>query len=244
MPGTGTSVRETVIYDTGAYASIRQNVNGLVTYDTATWDNYVVVPGQIKELVARVGIYQKFKILKVEYQFKRDISKLSQFIAGHKFRGISAHMIAFPNTFNNLVPEITAANQDAVYNWAMQQTKAKKIPIGSNFWKKTVRPLLIENTEYAGPSGVADGGVAIVAKNVKYPWLDLENDLLDNVSCAQMKIFTPIQEVNTLLALRDPADATQLPGVTIDDIQQMLSYRVYCKVTFAIKGRFLSRALV
>lgn len=189
------------------------NVNHPAAPNTAiTLDTYNVNANLIEELVERSAIYSKFKINSVKYTFVRDGSyKNSQQIASVSYNGQNASAnvwgYVFPNTYNRLMPTITGTNGEAIIKWCMQQTGAKRFSVGTGKITKKVLAKMTLNQDYQGPSGVAAGASVIVNRHVKCPWLDLNNDLLDNLSLAQCVIAMPAIDVVTTGVLSTGAAA-------------------------------------
>ena len=206
---------------------------------------YSVVPSKIDELTSRTVIYSKFRIRYVKYTLVRDGNpKFSQQLASYSFAGganTGMYGYMFPNTFNRLLPTITGTNSEAILNWCMQQTGAKRFTVHTQKISKKIPPKLTINDEYQGPSSGLPGASVIINRNVKCPWLDLNNDLLDNISLGQMVIAQPAVDVATTAAL---STATGAAGLSALDVQEFFRYRVYADVGYSVKGRWLDRIIV
>lgn len=220
------------------------NVNHPAAPDLAcTYEVINVLPARIEELTARTVIYSKFRIRSVKYTIVRDNNpSTSQQLATFGFAGganTSAFGYMFPNTFNRLLPTTTGSNANGILTWAMQQTGVKRYTVMANKVTKKVSPKLTINDEYQGPSGLAAGSSVIVNRNVMCPWLDLNNDLLDNISLAQLVVVQPAIDVVTTNVLSTGAAA----GLNLDDVREMFRWRIYADVGYSVKGRWLDKAV-
>lgn len=222
-------------------SNVNVNVNHPNNPNTAAaYTVYNVVPSLIEDLEARSVIYSKFKITKVTYMFKR--ATPAAHLSGVNYASIIGgdYHVAFPNTFNRVLPEPTNTNAGAIAKWSAQQTGAKKIFINTGSWKKSVRPYLTERLEFAGPSGYTPGPSVEVQRNRKMPWLDLESDLKDNLSLAQLVVMT--MPVSVLTTIPTGSGGAGSNGMTIPEAQNTQTWDVTAKVTYMVKGRFLSKA--
>lgn len=215
------------------------NPNNVPVYEVLN-----VVPGSIEELAARTVIYSKFKIRSVKYTLVRDNNPAtSQQLATYSYAGGSncgAYGYMFPNTYNRLLPTINGTNGQAILDWCSQQTGSKRFPVTQNKVTKKCTPKMTLNSEYQGPSGLAAGASVIINRNVKCPWLDLNNDLLDNISLGQVVICQPAIDVVTTGVLTTGAAA----GLQTQDVQEMFRWRIYCDIGYSVKGRWLDKSTV
>ena len=204
-----------------------------------------IVPSKIDELTSRTVIYSKFRIRYIKYTLVRDSNpKTSQMIASYSYGGganTGTYGYMFPNTFNRLLPTITQTNAQAILDWSMQQTGAKRFSVHAQKMSIKVPPKMTINDEYQGPSGNFPGASVIINRNVKCPWLDLNNDLLDNISLGQLVVVQPAIDVATTAAL---ITTTGLPGLSAADVQDFFRYRVYADIGYSVKGRWLDRIVV
>ena len=203
-----------------------------------------VTPGRIEELTARTVIYSKFRIRTVKYTLVRDNNPAtSRQLATYSYAGganCGAYGFLVPNTFNRLLPPINDTNGQAILDWCSQQTASKRFPVTANKVTKKVLPKMTINDEYQGPSGLAAGSSCIINRNVKCPWLDLNNDLLDSISLGQVVLVQPAIDVVTTNALSTGAAA----GLQTQDITEMFRWRIYCDIGYSVKGRWLDKTVV
>ena len=204
---------------------------------------YNIACNAIDDLTARSTIYSKFKITKIKYHFKRTVP--TRLVAGINTMSITDpgdfHM-CFPNTFNRLLPTPTESNANAIMSWAQQQTKAKKWYAQTESFTKSVAPLVVENSTYQGPSGITSGADIEVTKNRKMPWLDLNSDLLDNLSLGQLVCCIAPSQVLTTIPTGSGAAGSN--GMTVNEAKQNMTWDVTAEVTYMVKGRFLDKAIV
>lgn len=219
------------------------NVNHPTTpVKTCQYSIYNIACNAINDLTARSAIYSKFKITKIKYHFKRVVP--TKQVAGINYMSIdgSDFHIAFPNTFNRLLPTPTETNVNAMMNWAQQQTNSKKFFASTDSFTKSVRPLIVENSTYQGPSGISGGADVEVSKNKKMPWLDLNSDLLDNLSLGQLVVVMAPSTVLTTIPTGTGAANTN--GMSKDEAKNNMSWDVSATVTYMVKGRFLDKEIV
>lgn len=225
---------------TTTQASINVN-NPATPSSSVAYSIYNVKANDIDDLTARSAIYSKFKITKIKYHFKRTVPTRS--VAGINYMTIDQddYHIAFPNTFNRLLPQPTESNAIALMKWGLQQTNAKKFNLNTQNFTKTVAPLIVENTTYQGPSGVTLGADVQVTRNRKMPWLDLNSDLLDNMSLGQLVVMMAPTTVLTTFPLG--TGGTGANGMNEAQAKDCASWDVYADVTYMVKGRFLDREI-
>lgn len=210
--------------------------------NAVSYSIYNIRPNAIADLTARSVIYSKFKITKIKYHFKRVSPNKN--IAGINYMTIGPqadYHAAFPNTFNRLLPQPTETNAQAIAYWAAQQTHSKKINITTGNWSKSVQPYVVENTTLQGPSGVTLGADVQVQRNRKMPWLDLNSDLLDNMSLGQLVLVLAPTQVLTSFPLGTGGAGAN--GMSQAQAQSLATWDCYADVTYMVKGRFLDREI-
>ena len=204
---------------------------------------YNIKANAIEDLTARSLIYNKFKIVKIKYNFTRTVpAKIMQGINYATVRDPCDFDVCFANTFNRLLPTPTESNQQAIQSWAMQQTGSKKLTIGAGNFSKSVRPLMIEEVTMEGPSGTTNSASVAVKKNVKMPWLDLNNDLLDNISLGQLVYVAAPKQVLTSIPLGTGGEGSN--GMSEKQVQNCFVWDVTADVTYMVKGRYLDKSIV
>ena len=224
------------------------NVNNINVNNPAAPDNspvysvYNIKANKIDDLTARSVIYSKFKIVKIKYNFKKIVPMGTIQGIGYAECSPADYDVVFPNTFNRLLPTPTNTNATAIINWACQQTNSKKLTIGAANFSKSVRPLMIEETTMEGPSGTTNSASVLIKKNVKMPWLDINNDLLDNVSLGQLVLVSAPKSVLTTIPLGTGGAGSN--GLSTAQVRACFSWDVSADVTYMVKGRYLDKSIV
>ena len=242
MPTIASPVRYTTRINLPSTSQDSINVNNLTNETGISYNVYNIVPAQIDDLTARSILYSKFKITKIKYIFKRTVPMKQT--AGVNYMSIKFsgdYHVAFPNTFNRLLPEATSTNADALLKWGQQQTNSKKFNLSTMTFTKSVAPLVVENTTYQGPSGVTLGADVQVTRNRKMPWLDLNSDLLDNMSLGQLVIMNAPTDVLTTFPLGTGGSGSN--GMNAFQAKECAQWDCFADVTYMVKGRFLDRAI-
>lgn len=223
------------------------NVNNPGTVvSEGVWTSLNVIPSRIEELSVRAAIYSKFKIRKTVYHFVRDNNPnrsdeiVNIAVTGNANTGAFS-TYAFRNTFNRLLPSVTSGNTPAIVKWLDQQSGVKRIGPNVNRFSIAVPGKVTRVENLAGPSQVTPGATVDVNREMKCPWLDLENDLTDDMSLCQLSFFQRALDVNTNNALSTTAGQ---PGLSLTNLQDMFRWRVYADVSYSCKGKFLDRRLV
>lgn len=243
MPSLASPVKYTTRLNLAPTNISNVNVNNPASESFApAYSIYNINPSEIEDLTARSVIYSKFKITKIKYIFKRTVP--TKVLAGINYMsiGTSNNHVAFPNTFNRLLPTPTDSNAAAVMTWAEQQTGSKKFNLATQNWTKSVPPLVVENTTYQGPSNTSLGADVQVTRNRKMPWLDLNSDLLDNMSLGQLVVTMAPTFLLTSFPLG--TSGTGSNGMNEARAKECAQWDVYADVTYMVKGRFLDRAIV
>lgn len=236
---TGTCVHGRTRIDLGV-TNLTVNVNHPdPRNDDTRWDVFNINAGRIDELTERSVIYSKFRIRDIKYVFVRDMIRTPQCISTAEYSS-GPYSYVFPNTYNRLLPSAPslATGTQGTQRWCQQQTGVKCIPINKTRFTIKVKPKMTLNEDYQGPSGVAAGASVVVNRHVTCPWLDLNNDLLDNLSLGQIVYWGPPVGVTTMVPITNTPGE---PGPNPRDIQDMFNYRVYAMVSYSVKGRWLDK---
>lgn len=236
---TGTAVHGRTRIDLG-FTNLVVNVNHPANrVEQTDWSVFNINANKIDELTERSVIYSKFRIRDIKYIFVRDMIKTPQCISTAEYSS-GPYSYCFPNTYNRLLPSAPslATGTQATQHWCQQQTGVKCIPINKTRFTMKVKPKMTLNEDYQGPSGTTAGASVVVNRHVNCPWLDLNNDLLDNLSLGQLVFWGPPVTVTTTIPVATTAGAL---GPNSTDLHDMFNYRVYAMVSYSVKGRWLDK---
>lgn len=223
------------------------NINNPATVNTeGQWTTLNVIPSKIEELSVRAAIYSKFKVRKTVYHFVRDNNPnrsdevVNIAVTGNATTGAYSTYV-MKNTFNRLIPSVTGTNTGAICQWLDQQSQTKRIGPNVNRFSVAVTGKVVRVENLAGPSNQTPGATVDINRELKCPWLDLENDLTDEMSLCQISLFLRPIDVCTNNALSTTAGT---PGLSANNLQDMFRWRVYADVSYSCKGKFLDRRLI
>lgn len=207
------------------------NLNNPTVPETA--GKFVGLPAisadMIPELKQRAGVYTSFRIKKIEMIFQRDSSKVNNFIASASFNGQgNDNYVVIPNYHSINRPTPSATNTRAVYTWCCNQPGAKKIGLDVMKFKKTLRPILLEQREYIGTQPIP----ALTARNA--PWMEFQSDIADKFFFGSCVMFAPCLDVQTIGAVATTAAS---PGMNAANIDEHFRWHQSVRVTWQVRGR-------
>lgn len=232
---TGTAVHGVARVQIGGLGTTVNINNPAAPVTTGAFNRLSCAFSNVKELVQRSSVYQKFRVRYIKYEFIRDKIATPQSIASAEYTG-SQFMYVMKNTYNRVLPTPSATNNSVICAWFDQQT-CKRVPIKKDRFFVTV-PANVMETKYLDPIGT--GTTIPVSTQRKCPWMQF-SDLTDQVSYAQLVTYMPPIALATTIPVASTAGGV---GPSAADYAAMFQYRAIAHVHYSCKGKFLDASLV
>lgn len=221
------------------------NLNGQANtpFDAQNWYTKVelsIKPSNIVGLKARQFMYNMYRILDVEWLFKRgDHAKHQTGPISARYMYVDA-MAIMPNNSNEEIPAQGGQyNVNQMINW-MAQNKGQRISLNRLTAKLKLKAKVVQMNSYEDANNTGETEQA-TTKNM--PWMELNVAKMDTMSLGHCTAVIPALEVKTFFNIfADNATQNGAPGSTIAEIAEMYRYEVYCKVRWQVKGKFIEPA--
>ena len=244
-PGVGSAITGTSTFRADTQKEMLPKIgslNGLdnTPYQDVAWYSKVelsVKPSNIVGLKARQFMYNMYKILDVEWLFKRgDHAKNQTGPISARYRYADA-MAIMPNNSNEEIPATGGSyNVMQMINW-MAQNKGLRISLNRLVAKLKLKAKVVQMNSYEDANNT---GETEQATTKPMPWMELNIAKMDTMSLGHCTAVIPALDIKTFFPIfADDTTQAGQPGSTLAEIAEMFRYEVYCKVRWAVKGKFI-----